>query len=111
MQMRTGNRKYSFEQVHTHRMNTSSLVRAETRHTLSPQCLENWQSLLQTFEHLVDPQVAIVGVDDYAQQTQQDHADGGSKRPVQGADDSLENEIGDHFISRPPQDHGRKIGP
>ncbi len=66
---------------------------------------------LKAFENLIDSQVAVVGPHDHKQQGEQDYADGRAEWPVQRADDPLENEIGNHFVSRSTQYHGRQIGP
>jgi len=65
---------------------------------------------LKAFEDLIDSQVAVIGPHDHKQQGEQDYADGRAERPVQSADNPLENEISNHFVSRSAQYHGRQIG-
>ncbi len=55
---------------------------------------------LKAFEYLVDSQVAVISPHDDEQQAEQDHADGRTERPVQGPDDALEDQVGDHVVAR-----------
>jgi len=66
---------------------------------------------LKAFKNLVNSQVSVVGPHNHKQQREQNHADGRAEGPVQRTDDPLENEIGDHVVSRPTQYHGGQIGP